>query len=222
MASKDEVLKGRLIYTCLCGWIDLGHAQPSGPQWLWNSISAERGMKTWDGKGFRLTYGQEAKKLGIVLPHRRDYWVARDLSKSQKESVALSIFMEVSLGFEALQDNALIKLFSNSNSGYSVEDLVSNLIAFYRVVRPGTDYIAACERVSQSAALNVWNAHPAIATTKNRAFKPLLYPCAECNQSPGSEAQYGPLPSFLNQITPAKKGTLFRNWSGLDLFGAPR
>jgi len=61
--------------------------------------------------------------------------------------------MDVSGEFEAFQNNWLFRKFTNS--GYSAEDLVSDLIGFYRAVEPNIDYIQLCEPVSKETALYI-------------------------------------------------------------------
>jgi len=225
MAKRTDVMDGQqgvsarngLIYTCRCGWIDMGHARPDGASALWNQIFNETKLASSDGTGFKVSYGQYMYGVGVS----RRYWVRKGLSRSDKESVALSIFMEVSQRFENLQDSWPFTW--GTDSGFSAEDLVSDLIGFYRAVRPAdADYIKECVPVSQKAALAVWDASGAVGAKKNRSFAPLLFPCSECNNNTNDQ-----LPSFLNTIVPAKKGTripdaiknkglLFRDWSVLD------
>ena len=51
MASRSDIVDGRLaetersgvVYTRKCGWVDLGHARPTGAKDLWDMIHHERG-----------------------------------------------------------------------------------------------------------------------------------------------------------------------------------
>ena len=81
-------------------------------------------------------------KAGVL----KKYDVKKGLNDSQKKSVALSIFLDVSHAFENLQSNWLFRLVTDS--GYSAEDLVSNLIGFYRAVYPSKQFISLCQPVS--------------------------------------------------------------------------
>ncbi len=123
--------------------------------------------------------------------------------------------MEVSLGFEALQNSIPYKWVTNS--GFSAEDLVSDLIGFYRAVKPATEYLTECRPVSKESAYKVWDSFGAVGEKKNHSFGPLLYPCDECGKN-GKDPITAPLPSFLSSIKPAKKGELFRNWTILDWY----
>ncbi|MDB5246766.1 MAG: hypothetical protein JWQ40_1160 [Segetibacter sp.] len=220
MSKRIDIIDGSkavskiygLIYTCKCGWIDLGHANPEGTEGvknlLWKPMLSETGKRSRDGKGFKISYSQVMKKF-ITAGETRHYYVKLGLTKQQKESVALSIFIEVSTEFENMQGSLPYSIATKS--GFSSEDLISNLLGFYRTVRPGIDYLLAFQPVSKDAAEKIWDTYGAVENNKNTSFAPFLYPCSECK-----EKIYGPmcglLPEILNTIKPAKKGELFRMW----------
>lgn len=224
-AARALVEAGRLVYTCNCGWIDLGHANPLtkrpepyvGAQRLWNQILSESGKKSRDSlaRGFKVTYGQDMSLgrvglNGVLIGTIRDYWVRAGLAVSQKERVALAIFQEVSFGFESLQLwGEWGSRLSATTSGYSIEDLVSNLIGFYTAVRPHVDYIALAQPVGKEASLELLRKYPDTFSRKNRGFyRPCLYDCPSC-------VGQGAFPPELKQIAPATKGKTYaesRNW----------
>jgi hypothetical protein len=214
MNPKELISKGRLRYSCKCGWIDTGHADPQtvrpgiGPGHLWNQVRNETGRQTIDPRadGFKVTYTQDAAVLGgLYHPgETQSYLVSPFLKLHEKESVALSIFQAVSNLFEEEQGRAFW-----SGSDFSIEDLVSNLIAFYAVVRPGPDYLKLCEVVSEQASLDLLDRYPNAFTTRNRDFRPIYFESDACSCS-------GPFPPELQLIKPAKKGTMFRDWSVRD------
>jgi hypothetical protein len=215
MSKKEDILDAAaatsarrgLIYTCNCGWIDLGHARPDGAQGLWKNISQEIGERSRDGKGFRVTYSQTMTSWRIGVT--KDFYVSLGLLHAQRESVALSIFMGVSQAFESFQHFFVFR--SMTDSGFSAEDLVSDVVGFYRAVRPGVDYIGRCKPVSKEASNKVWEEQGAVGEIKNRFFTPLLFPCSECANSVMGPSS-APLPSFLNDIMPATPGVFFRDW----------
>jgi hypothetical protein len=88
-----------------------------------------------------------------------------------------------------------------------VEDLVSNLIGFYRAIYPGVDYVGMCEPVSKEQALAVWDKYGPVGQYKNNYPNPILFPS-------GKFSTHGPmttvLPPFLNNIIPAVSGTKFK------------
>ena len=83
-------------------------------------------------------------KVGVM----KRYDIRTGLNDEQKKSIALSIFLDVSYAFEKMQSNWLFR--HATNSGYSAEDLVSNLVGFYRAVYPNKRIISLCQPVSLS------------------------------------------------------------------------
>jgi hypothetical protein len=220
MSSRADIIDGReaakarsgLIYTCQCGWIDLGHARPDGAARLWVDIQQQSGPKSKDGKGYKLSYSQSMSRFGLTRDVSKDFYVDLSLNLEQRRSVALAIFLEVSMAFERLQASFPYAAFTDS--GFSCEDLVSNLVGFYRAVKPQgsiVDYIEICEPVSLEAARKVWDTFGAVGLNKNNAAGPFVYPCSECGESWACPA-CSMWPSELSVIKPAAKGTGFRDW----------
>jgi hypothetical protein len=201
-------MKYGLIYTCKLGWIDLGHAIPDNANILWNKILNETGEKSRNGKGYKVSHYQEMRKWILSKRFEKDYYIKLGLNKEQKESVALSIFKEISIGFEDMQGDFLLE------SSFSGEDLISDLIGFYRALRPDKDYIALSQPVSKAAALQIWDKFGSVGQNKNRSFGVPLYPCSECQISPQGPAK-SPLPGWLDTIKSTTKGNLFRDWDRL-------
>ncbi|GAA6167130.1 hypothetical protein [Sessilibacter corallicola] len=139
-------------------------------------------------------------KVGIL----KKYDIKKGLDENQKKSVALSIFLDVSHAFESLQSNWLFR--KTTNSGYSAEDLVSNLVGFYRAVHPDKQYISICEPVSKSIALEIWDKYGEVGFNKNYSTVPYIYPIPPSKNGPMSV----PLPKELNTIKPAKQGLIFK------------
>lgn len=204
----DQLRRG-LVYTCHCGWLDLGHARPDAAARLWNTIDTEKGEGRVSGRWYRVDFGESMTGMGITLGVRGSFAVERGLSQKDKESVALGIFLGVSQRFENWQDSFPYNL--RTDSGNSAEDLVSNLVGFYRAVRPGIPYIRRCGPVSVAAAQAIWRTHGAVGTLKNPSAAPFLFPCAECHPSPGGPMSAN-LPSFLSMIRPAASGELYKRW----------
>lgn len=210
MTTRSDI-PNRLIYTCNCGWVDKGHANARstrphvGVQSLWQQITSQAGAKTkWPFKGYQVLYRQDMLKWGVGVAVEGNYLVASNLSRSQMESVALGIFLEVSFKFESTQ-----WWFGAPSSSFSEEDLISNLIGFYTVVRPEVDYMQLCQPVSAAASFKVWD--DAGGLGKNETINPVYHPCEECKGTPR-------FPPELRRIVPAPKGqrggNLWRNWQG--------
>lgn len=223
-AKRKAVESGNIVYTCNCGWIDMTHAKDEtqrpyvGAKSLWKQIKDETGRKSFNGDGYLVIYGQDAKvtdkpvfginKIGAGSP----YFVKYGLTLAQKKSVALAIFQEISRQFEAMQG---LKFWSDSS--FSQEDLVSNLIGFYSAVQgvPIERYIELCKPVSVKASLGVFDNSGSPGATKNRTFEPIFHECSEC-------ATKGPFPSVFKTIQPAVKGVQFRDWLIKDGLQGPR
>ena len=224
MTTRNDVKTGRLVYTCNCGWVDMGHASSISPRpnvgavSLWKQIQGATGNKATREAlpGFKVTYTQDMHGkipllgIGVSASETKSYFVSSTLSLCQKESVALAIFMEVSMGFEALQGRFPWSL-KTGDSSFSGEDLVSNLIGFYLAVRPKLGSLQhfvekLCGKVSVRAALAVWDAYGSVGKNKNHTFKPEFFQCKECTGAPK-------FPAALEQIQPAQKGQWFWDWN---------
>ncbi len=219
MSKRSDIIDGSLaeqstyglVYTKKCGWIDLGHANPiDGAATLWSNLLAENGPSSAQPEHYVVHYGQSMGVKYPMLGHGKvgveyRYEVRKGLTLEQKKSVGLAIFLNVSNEFETMQGNWLFKHVTDSS--FSGEDLVSNLVGFYRAVHPGTPFVTMCEPVSKEIALMVWDKYGAVGSNKNRRPAPYLYPI------PGSGLK-GPvstrLPFFLNTISPVSSGVLFK------------
>ena len=262
-----ERLKGAknygLIYTCNCGWLDLGHLNPDndnkiiGAANLWKQVSGggpDARISFWyhypprwrfhnysrgtldkmkndkiarlpDGRpGFRVRYRQEMGGVGVATGVTRHFLVAHNLSEAEKKSIALSIFIWVSMAFEEYQlsvewggiadwlsDNLRGKSY---DSGFSREDLVSNLIGFYVGIGDITkdQVISKCHPVSEEAAVAIWNREGPVGEKKNRQFKPILAHTTgfddEANRMCRDDCigQPNAFPTELKSITPQTPG----------------
>ncbi len=223
--KEDEVKSGRLVYSCNCGWIDTGHANPNstqaftGAKHLWEQISKETGRRSRKAgvDGFKVTFAQKMglPLFGFVLFRNgvtNEYFVRGGLSTSQKESVALAIFAEVSAAFEAYQGLTIIA----ANSSFSQEDIISDLIGFYKAVRPETDYGNLCNTLGTSESLEVFKQMSSSDRDAKSASwdSPVFYACKICPK--------GTFPKEYQAITPAAKGgkdPQFRDWTDEDTFG---
>lgn len=136
-------LKYGLIYTKKCGWVDLGHANPSGgASILWDKIKNEKGDPPSKPGYYRITYSQKMGNKHIKVGVEKKFDIKKGLKLDQKKSVALAIFLDISKEFETMQGNWFWSFFTNSS--FSAEDLVSNLIGFYRAVEPQKPYLQIC------------------------------------------------------------------------------
>jgi hypothetical protein len=221
-SEVSPVTRSGLIYTCKCGWIDLGHANPysgdptQGARNLWRNIKDETGSRSPNDLWHKVTLKMSMTKAGVEFKVEQDFAVRRGLENPAKESVALAIFRSMSVDFEKLQGSG--QFAWKSDSSFSAEDLMSNLIGFYRAVRPGgTQFIKQCDPVSKDAAVDVWDTYRGVGRHKVREFRPMLFPCRECTGDDHRLAKgLGTVPLFLNDIRPAEYGTNYRLWKEDD------
>jgi RHS repeat-associated protein len=229
LSTREDIDKERLDYSCHCGWIDWTHATPGAVNrrqeglLLWDYTLGVPSNKGWapsaTGRGFLVKYGQTMYpdwapwfKVGIV----GEYFVKYDLLPHEQKAVALGIFKEVSEGFERAQGPI--------SSSFSVEDLPSDLIAFYRAVkrydRPEIE--SKCGVVSNCLAKQVWDRafgrDGNIGKQKNDTWMPVNFNeytcllsyhtcvCPKAMQWPGD----------LDDIKEVPKGDLWRYWGPQD------
>lgn len=214
MTKRSDIIDGSmaasrrygLIYTKRCGWVDLGHANGDGARILWNQINNETGNPSLTHSGYHIiTYRQMMGNRYVKIGIYKRYEILKGMTDAEKRSVALSIFLAVSKDFESFQGNWFFRHFTNSS--FSAEDLVSDLIGFYRAVYPTKQFLQTCEPVSKDIALKIWDTYGAVGDNKNKSIIPYLYPLPGVKNSGPMSA---PLPKELNTIVPAKQGKIFR------------
>ncbi|WP_411704545.1 hypothetical protein [Edaphovirga cremea] len=195
MTKRLDIEKGRLIYTTDLGWIDIGHAQGDDARALWGQLIDETPtplMKNY----FLVNYSQSMSKLRIRSGIQKQWKVKKGLSIETKRSIALSMMFNVSLEFEGLQSNALFSRFIDS--GFSCEDLVSNLLGFYSVVLP-RDYMSLIKPKPLEYALKIWDYYGPVGKYKNHEMKAYIFPDPE--MFPNNAYPYKKnLPLYLSSI----------------------
>ena len=205
---RDQVASGDVLYTCNCGFVDMGHATPTGPAELWRKVRDEiheadhrlNNNHTIEGHAaFVIGYyqGQGVKWFKVLAGHH--YLIRRSLPEQRKKQVALAIFMEVSKTFEQMQADSWFE--RPRMSGFSIEDLMSNLIGFHVAVNglKKDDAVRACGPVSVAASLAIFDKHikGREAELKVHEFlQPQYFPCNDCRGQPR-------LPQVLSSLQPA-------------------
>ena len=194
MTTRRDIERNRLVYTEQLGWINLGHAKGDDARNLWGQLISEPAnplLKEY----FLVNYSQAMRYRRVQTGVHAQWKVKRGLSIETKRSIALSIMFYVSLKFEGLQSNSLFSLVTDS--GFSCEDLVSNLVGFYSVVLP-RDYISLSQKKSTEYALKIWDYYGPVGRYKNNELRPLIFPDPEMHAYPYKK----PLPSYLSAIKP--------------------
>ena len=166
LSSRADIATGDLVFTCNCGWIDWGHAGNAGGLWTrqlgytaYRERLAKRSRQGPGKRNYLVTskQGQSAPKTKIEIDTvRRSYFVqygTSGLTEGERESIALGIWKEVSEAFEAHQHRL------RQSSGFSVEDLPSDLIGLYREIDKYSraDIETMCGAVSIPTAQSIWD-----------------------------------------------------------------
>lgn len=207
----------RLSYTRRCGWVDWGHARPTAAlglrQQLLSELGADASLRQVDlslenAPAYVVTFGERMGKIwrgrfyGVSTDH---LWVVKKgLSVAAREQVALGIFLTGSYEFEQLQSNAPFSW--KTESGFSAEDLVSDLIGFYVAFRGYTTerMRTICGEVSVKESYRIWDTYTpnGIGLLKNRHPRPILFPTREGVRSSADTS----FPLELTTIRPAPEG----------------
>lgn len=200
-------IRSGLIYTENLGWLDLGHANPSGAERLWSQMEMHRGGNS---EYFEVNYYQDMKKniygINTTAGIYRRFLVRRGLSDHDLKGVALSIFMSTSRQFEELQD--LWPYILITDSGYSAEDLVSNLFGFCQAVNHA-DYTSFLDICPKEKAYRIWDYYGPVGQFKNKSVLPLLFP-DPFNNKLKHQPYLGHLPIFMSAIRPATNSEWIR------------
>jgi hypothetical protein len=220
MSKRNDITDGifattkntGLIYTEKLGWIDLGHAQGNDARILKRKLEQEhrsKYYKKFNDRYFPASYHQEMTKrkrvFGIDIDFQTgvqtEVMVRSSLSPALLARVALTIMYGTAKRFEAWQNSFLFNWFTDS--GFSAEDLISDLVGFYRVFGTGPDPLWLANPVDYKTALQIWDAGDPVGHYKNCQFSPLLF-----HTTP--PFKYGqprriPLPEWLSYIKPLNK-----------------
>ena len=124
------------IYSCDCGWIDLHHANPSLARSMYSQLSKVPTQPKLFGKtvdigvredilAYRLAYGWPAPLSSIS--NERKLVVKTNLPKPEVDEAALAMLII----HENMHEKLTAWAWPLLRSGFSEEDLTSNLIGFY-------------------------------------------------------------------------------------------
>jgi RHS repeat-associated protein len=210
LARRQQIREGTLSYSCNCGWIDWGHANSTNAAELWKRLHNTSNYSLTK-QGYSVAFGMEAgiKKFGVGISKgvNYTYFVKYNLSTSDLESVGLGIFKEVSERFETSQGGLQDRIM---HSSFSEEDLVSNLIGFYKAVRGySNDDVKKWCKVS-TIEFSEWIWDKTGGTKKNRNWTPVFHDSGAVN---GGCCDDPPSwPSQFQAIRETPKGNLWRDW----------
>ncbi|KGF24522.1 hypothetical protein [Oligella urethralis] len=200
--SDAPVKASGLVYSEVIGWIDLGHARGDDIRAVLHQMQVgERSNEPY----YRVVYTQTMRKTkglkgldtsGVCVGQAVIWLIKKGRPLHQRHRIALAMMMKVAPVFEGMQK----KWYGwATDSGFSAEDLVSNLLGFYRAVRP-KNYFPELKLVSRAKAIERWNHYGSLGKYKNKLLKPLLFPDPAAHKD--AKPRYGELPSFMKEIEP--------------------
>lgn len=204
MSKRAEIIDGRdastanygIVYTEVLGWVDLGHAQGKDIRELLRLMAQGESS----GKEFyEVKYSQGmTSPFKLLRSGKTMTWrIRRGRPHWEQKSIALAMMMTMARKFEAFQGSFPNNLVTDSS--FSGEDLVSDLLGFYRVVSVQNPF-SQLRTVSKAEALKRWDHYGKIGSWKNETFQPLLFP--DPDKFPQSRPHKGLLPSFMRTVVP--------------------
>jgi len=175
---KDEasfdVLDRGIVYIEVFGRIDMGHARGNDVAALMRQFAeGERSGKPSYSVMYRQDMGVLKFKSRFGVGKFSHWEIKLGRSTDKINRIMLAMMMNTASRFEALQS---LRSFSwYTHSGFSGEDLVSDLFGFYRAIIPGRCGYRL-KPVSYDSAVPHWDHYGAIGSHKNHGFRPILFP----------------------------------------------
>lgn len=185
----------------------MGHAQGQDARILKRKLEQEHFSTYYDEFHdwyFPVDYHQEMgirKNIRVDLTFHTGVYtkvmVRSCLSPTLKARVALTLMYGTAKRFEAWQNSFIFNWYTDS--GFSAEDLVSDLIGFYRVFGTGPDPLLLAKPLSYTKALQIWDTYGApeilkILSLRHSYLQPILLLKKSTNKKK--------LPEWLNYIKP--------------------
>lgn len=204
MSKRSDIIEGALaaqargglVYTDVLGWVDLGHARGDDIRILMNKIDAGESM---NAEYYDVTYAQSMVSPNqIIRVGKFIKWrIRKGRPYYERKSIALAMMMTMARKFELFQGTFPNNIVTDSS--FSGEDLVSDLLGFYRAVSIQNPF-GMLRPVSKSEALKRWDCYGKIGAWKNETFRPLIFPDPE--KVPNARPRLGQLPNFMQTIQP--------------------
>lgn len=144
VTKEPSDVDGRIFraeYTIDCGWVDWSHAGPDRAdiKTIWADLPPNNKKKKPDVQLRNMLTGEEYGYWVVKVPQldgtdikdgaTRHYWVRHFQDIKFYKRAALTLYEISCAAVETSQDNKLLDVVGKS--GWSTEDLLSNLLAFY-------------------------------------------------------------------------------------------
>lgn len=174
--------------------------------YLWKDVSLERGLRVTGRPDHHLVmYRQGMRKFGLSRDFAKFYFIRKGLPLATQRSVALAIFKEVSMGFEDVQAS----LSAFTDSGFSEEDLVSNLLGSYVAVLGNVDWRGHCNRCQPKLHASCGTPWAQWVHARTTNLFPSCMPAKNARRSTTSPGRIFH-PSFRPSVPPSKARTSSR------------
>jgi hypothetical protein len=198
----NSIKSGWLEYTERWWWIDKWHTDP---WWVRNLLNRINNPKdTLDDRCYAFVYyGQHQRRQGLKSWVVKQYLVQKGMTEEEKLSVALAILLEVSDAFEA--DQASTDFITGSS--YNEADWFSNVLSLYIAAK-------ICTKEQIRSLLNPVGIDSSLALYKrikigkNKDIRNIK------KYSSTGDVIIAPYPFPFDQIKPAEKGILFKDFKG--------
>jgi RHS repeat-associated protein len=155
LIPKRHEIGTKFIYSCNCGWIDFGHANPANAYDIFRLLSSS----PTPPQNAEVRNDLLAIDLKVHLPIisfialSKTAVVKAGLSGQSMEEVALGMYMEREDIRERYQSWPVARWIGKS--GYSEEDLTSNLIGFY-MAKYGYSDVRQGYKINESNPAWIW------------------------------------------------------------------
>lgn len=124
--TRQEIIDGRHVYSCNCGWIDLAHANPKISSDMFKLLNARPNIPNNIRVREDVLLISLRRKSAGPIDISPDVVVKTTLSNQAMKEVGLGMFMARA---EIMESWQLLAFWTGTS--FSEEDLVSDLIGFY-------------------------------------------------------------------------------------------
>ena len=149
--TERKIKDGEIQYSEELGWINWGHANPSGTQKAFADFKNKNQLSTTNFS-FSYTQTMRYRFLGVSFftSYNESWKIIKQPEDSNIKNAFLKVFTSVSEGFESMQNKPIYALSGSKPSSFREGDLMGNLISFYCVVSK-----SSVSEVKQQ--LTLWN-----------------------------------------------------------------
>jgi hypothetical protein len=230
---RSDIEKGRVLYSCNCGWIDIVHSKGAAP----NAAAILSGVVgNLGGTPSEITFALTQTLGGLQFGYAINIpETPKKFSEKDAIEIALGIWMHANVAFEQWQGGTGAELFKKSS--FSVEDMPSDYLAMMMAVRdrygPGKG-ISWSEIKSQCHFLDIedslWVYNCGIGPKKNHFQTPELWesrptlewcwPCQRVMSLTGGQV-FPKIPDIFSAYNPAAQVDMFKQTMKKDINPIP-